>query len=266
MELASSMDDAFTRPLSPPQISNSGFRVPDPVFSLQGGATLISSWMLMLLTAGPALPDVQVQTEDYFIVFAADAARYNPARAHTFAAMVRIERSPDGAMRVVSTTSLSWLPAPMKVRAMALLPETGRNVPLVETLQWSVKNGDHINAWGPYRVTPEFAETFRTRVRTVEDTFEYKGACLTSPKRVCDCARSIEEMIHPVRRYIGAFGYGAAAGSYIVRKFTPWFVEAERSHPWVGKAIGLEEYPIHWRAHGDFSDRGDQLRASTHRK
>lgn len=225
----------------------------------------VSSLVFLFLAAAPTQPPEAVAIEDYFMVFTADRTRYNPARAHTFAAVVRIERTASEA-RVASVASLSWLPVTMKVRPLALRPEVGRNVPLLETLQWATDNGDRINMWGPYRVQTEFADTFRARVNTVESRFQYRGACLTSPLTVCDCARSVEEMIEPRRRYIGFFGYGAAAGSYIVKKFHSYLIDPEQTHPWVGSAIGLDSYTIRARAHGDYDDRMDQLRAMLNRK
>jgi hypothetical protein len=220
------------------------------------------TFLLALMTASSITsPPAETRVEEYFMVITADNRPYNPARAHTFAALARVEIVPGQSPMVVEQHSLSWLPVTMKVRPFAFRYEKGRNVPLHETLEWAVSFNARINMWGPYRVCPEFAETFRNRVATVEGTYGYKGACLTSPKTVCDCARSVEEMIDPYRRFIGPFGYGAAAGSYIVKKFTPWFIEPQQSHPWVASAIGLDAYPINHRAYGDFSHRPDQFKS-----
>jgi len=158
--------------------------------------------------------------------------------------------------------SLRWLPFTMKVRPFAFRPEVGRNVPLDETLRVYLATGSRVCMWGPYRVLPEFGDTFRDRVVSVEAGFDYKGACLISRLRVCDCARSVEEMIEPRRRYIGACGYGAAAGSFIMRKFTPWLVEPEQAHPEVATLVGLDEFPIRRRPFGDSTSRWEQLRSS----
>lgn len=199
---------------------------------------------------------------DYLIVFAGDSTPYQATKAHTFAALVRVETPPGGPPRVTDFHSISWLPETMKVRALALRPERGRNVPLDETLAHYLRPGSHVCVWGPYRVCPELAATFRALGAAVEGHFRYKGACLLSPRDVCDCARSVEEMARPDRRYIGVYGYGAAAASSVVRTFSPWLVEPRCAHGWVAALVGLDAYPLIWRAYGDYSDRRDQMRAA----
>ena len=99
-------------------------------------------------------------------------------------------------------------------------------MPLEETLRDAAASHRRICLWGPYRVRPEFAQSFRDRVARVESSFRYKGACFLSPTTVCDCTRSLEEMVGR-RRLIGAFGYGAASSSVVVRLFEPWLID-----PW----------------------------------
>jgi hypothetical protein len=213
------------------------------------------------------LPSIS-RGDDYLAIFSTDTTPYNPTTAHTFAAHVRVEKCADGKLRVVEFESMSWLPATpsMKVRAFALRSETGRNVPFDETLQVFFDSGAHICMWGPYRIQPELAETFKERVATVESSFRYKGACFTSPRHVCDCVRSIEEMVPTPRRYIGPYGYGWAAGSVVVQKFSPWLIEPECAHPEIATLIGLDEYPLVRRTYGDYTSKAVQFRASLRRR
>jgi hypothetical protein len=99
----------------------------------------------------------------------------------------------------------------------------------------------------------------------VEREFRYKGGCLLSPRKVCDCARSVEEMLRGDRRFIGICGYGAAAASSVVQTFSPGLVEPHQTHAWVGTLIGLDEYPLIWRAFGDYTSRRDQMKAARRR-
>ncbi len=214
-----------------------------------------------LLCAQPA-----AAAEDYLIVFSGDSTPYKADKTHTFAALVRIETAPGQPRYVASLESISWLPATMKVRALAMRPEMGRNVPLDETLRVFMDAGHRVCMWGPYRVGPALAEAFRARIVTLESSFQYKAACLFSPLDVCDCARAVEEMVDPHRRYIGVFGYGAAASSFIVRKFSPWLIEPEQPHPWVASLIGLNEFPLVRRPFGDYTSRWNQLGTWTQRK
>lgn len=219
----------------------------------------MTSFLVVLAFTPPAT------AEDYLIVFGADSVPYKAIKAHSFAAVVTVEAMPGGTPRIVELQSLSWLPAAGRVRALAIQPEVGRNVPLGETLRDYLATGCRICVWGPYLVRPELAQMFRCRVATVESSFEYKAACLLSRRGVCDCARSIEELVGE-RRYIGVFGYGAAAASVIVQKYSPWLIEPEHSHHWVGSLLGLDEYPLVYRPFGDYTSRLDQLKASIRKR
>src|SRR4051794_33876577 len=94
--------------------------------------------LLLLLLAAPQEAPVR---EDYLMVFSGDSVPYTATGTHAFAAVVRVERAPGGAPRVVDFASISWLPQTMKVRAWALRPEKGRNVPLHETLEVYLASG-----------------------------------------------------------------------------------------------------------------------------
>jgi hypothetical protein len=217
--------------------------------------------MALRVAEVPALP-ATVEAEDYMLIFAAEGVPYRPTHAHCFAAVVRVETAADQPPHVVDFRSLSWLPATMSVRALTLGGEKGRNVPLDETIQLCLAARRRIYLWGAYRVKPELAETFRARVITVESTFKYRPACFLSPRSVCDCVRSVEEMIEPRRRFIGVFGYGAVSASYIVRKFTPWLIEPQQSHRWVEPLLGLDRYPLIHRAFGDYTSWWEQVRSA----
>lgn len=209
----------------------------------------------------PALATA-TEPDNYLVLFTADHVPYKPSSAHTFAAVARVAIQPDGGPCLIDLVSISWLPETMKVRPFALRPEKGRNVPLHETLQHFQGKNSHIRAWGPYLIQPELAEIFRERAVTVESCFKYKGACLTSPRYVCDCARSIEESIEQRRRYIGVYGYGAAAGSVIVQKMSPWIVRPEQCTTWVATLMGLDGYALDYQPFGCYYTKRDQMKAS----
>lgn len=211
------------------------------------------------MPSGP--PDSSIRA-DYLIVFAGDSSPYRATTAHTFAALITVVSSPGEAPRVADLVSISWLPETLKVRALAVRPERGRNVPLDETLALYLRPPGHVSAWGPYLAHPGLAETFRARVTVVEGGYRYKGASFLSPRDVGDCARAVEEMARPDRRYIGVYGYGAAAAGSVIRTFSPGLVEPHRPHPWVAELAGLDQYPLVWRAFGDYTTRWDQFRAA----
>src|SRR5262245_36845752 len=92
---------------------------------------------LLLSLAFPALAHAG---EDYFVLmFGAQRVPAQPNYSHSFATFVRV-RCPVGVAApktvLLDTVTISWLPADMEVRALALLPESGRNVDLHTTIRW----------------------------------------------------------------------------------------------------------------------------------
>jgi len=50
--------------------------------------------LLLTLSAGPAFAG----EEDYLMIFTADSVPYRPTKAHTFAAVAKVDRQADGSV------------------------------------------------------------------------------------------------------------------------------------------------------------------------
>ncbi|MBL8792858.1 MAG: hypothetical protein JNM56_03040 [Planctomycetia bacterium] len=210
--------------------------------------------------AAPLAP-VATTVGNYLIIFSSDTTPYRPTQAHTFAAVVRVAESDDSPPSIVEVASLSWLPATRQVRALALWCETGKNVPLHETISSYIDDGGKVRMWGPYRVLPELIERFKAHVADVESSYRYKGACFLTPSYICDCTRSVEVLVGTAGRYIGVCGYGAAASSHCVREMTPWLIDPAQDHPWVATLLGLDRYPLVRLPFGQYISRWDQFQS-----
>ena len=75
------------------------------------------------------------------------------ARTHTWATFVRVaaDRARPGSLKVEPHT-VSWMPATLVIRPMALLAEPGVNLDLHRSLQWAYEDGPRVSMWGPYQI------------------------------------------------------------------------------------------------------------------
>lgn len=200
---------------------------------------------------------------EYLVVMTADSVPYRPSNTHSFAALATIEQGPDGASKVAKVDGISWLPTAGKLRVTSLRPEPGRNVPFDETLAIYRANGSRLCAWGPYRVNADFAERFRAKACDMEGK-RYRALWSSAPD-VTNCTRTLLEVVDPTRRYIGPFGYGAAAGNRIVEAYRPWLVAPCETHPEVDQLLGLCDLPLERMRHGASVSRGDQMSSALSR-
>src|SRR5436190_7899254 len=110
--------------------------------------------LLILLAPNPSRAG-----EDYFLLmFGAQRVPANPNYSHSFATFVRVSWLGNGACPInpcLESVTISWLPANMKVRTFALLPECGNNFELHTTIRWCLGNDMRVSLWGAYRICPE---------------------------------------------------------------------------------------------------------------
>ena len=105
-----------------------------------------SAPLALLLFAGQA----PAEEFYYLAMFGSQTTPNNPDCSHTFAAFVRAsgEGPCPPAFVVEDCFTISWLPATMKVRTRALLPECGHNFELHETLRYAFSEGEHVSMLG----------------------------------------------------------------------------------------------------------------------
>src|SRR5947209_8338331 len=97
--------------------------------------------LLVLLCAQPAVAGERY----YVLVFGSQRIPPDPNYSHSFATFVKVSNFPDAPSLEYHT--ISWLPANLKVRTRALLPEPGHNFGLYETLQYVLANGERVSLW-----------------------------------------------------------------------------------------------------------------------
>jgi hypothetical protein len=144
--------------------------------------------LALLLLAGSTRAD-----DFYYVaVFGSQTIPADPDYSHTFAAFVRAsgEGPCPAAFNVEDCFCISWLPANLKVRTCALLPECGHNFGLHETLDNVLRNDDRVSLWGgPYRIDKELYDNARRQVGVLESgEVRYKAVDSGYPAdRVSNC-------------------------------------------------------------------------------
>lgn len=93
----------------------------------------------------------------YVTLFGGQGDLFRPRTAHTWASFVRTAVTPAGE-HVVSEDAISWLPATLNVRPLALRAEPGANLTLQQTFDFMEsrpKWRQRVAVWGPFEITPE---------------------------------------------------------------------------------------------------------------
>lgn len=161
------------------------------------GASLVSS-----LVPAPPTP-AQPTPGHYITVFGMGSRPLIASRTHTFATITRIQPTPTGDM-IVTNDTISWLPATLRIRPLALRPELGVNLTQVETLRWGERLGIHTSAWGPFEITPERYAALMARKADLDSgriTYRAIGG-LTRDAPVSNCGQSFTRAAQVGRRYL----------------------------------------------------------------
>jgi hypothetical protein len=187
-------------------------------------------------------------------MFGAQRTPPDPDHAHSFATFVRVRSSasvpglPPGPP-VIEAHTISWLPANLHIRVLALLPEPGHNFDLHTTLKYLLGDGQRVSMWGPYQIDPELYHRALQQIHLLHSgQVRYKAVDAGYPSdRVTNCIHAISSITQGYRVRVLSPGWGETASFAILRAFEPWIVDRNRTHPWIGSALGLDGYPIIYR-------------------
>lgn len=192
---------------------------------------------------------IAAQDRYYLLMFASQRIPRNPNYAHTFATLVRA--SPDRAVHEVRT--ISWLPAEFPIRIQALRPQPGRNYELHETIRIALRDGARVSLWGPYEIDPQLWRRAEKQVARLESgAVRYKANDgFFRDDEVSNCIHAVSELSEGPRLHVLSPGWGDTASHFVLESFMPWVTDRQRTHDWVGTALGLDAYPIAYRQTAD---------------
>jgi len=191
--------------------------------------------------------------EDHFILmFGSQRIPADPDYSHTFATFVRATWEGDGACPknpTIESHTISWLPCNGVVRTLALCPETGRNYELHESVRFCLQNDMRISLWGAYRIQPElYRRAVAQEALLQSGQVRYKAIDSGRPTdKVTNCIHAVSTLTQGYRVRVLSPSWGESASYIVLKELEPWICEMGCTHPWVGSALGLDEYPIIYR-------------------
>jgi hypothetical protein len=205
---------------------------------------LVAPSLAFILLPRPAA----AQDRYYLWVFSSQSEPKLPCYTHTWAALARL---PDGCgPRPFVTFTLSWMPATLRIRTYALLPEPGVNLDLPTTLRFVWSEGERISVWGPYAVSACLYErAWRQKVRLESGEVRYRAldGVIRSDCISC-CIHAVSDIAPGQTRlmYIEAAFFGEAAGRRIAHAFRRDGLTCPVAEDlrWLEQALGFYCYPI----------------------
>jgi hypothetical protein len=184
-------------------------------------------------------------------MFGSQRVPANPNYSHSFATFVKVtcpEGGPNPREQRLEAHTISWLPANLKVRVNALLPESGHNFDLPETLDFANSTCQRVSMWGPYPIDPElYCRALRRKAELEGGSIRYK-AVDTGYKsdRVSNCIHAISTIVEGPKLRIASPGWGESASYFILEEMERWIL-SKQSETHISSALGLDEYPIIYR-------------------
>src|SRR5439155_25181493 len=113
--------------------------------------------LVLLWTAGDPASSVRAQAPSvageryYMTLFGTQSVPFRTRYTHTWAIFARTAMTPAGEV-VVAVDTISWMPATLEIRPLALVPEPGVNISHLETVRWLASFDGRVSAWGPYEI------------------------------------------------------------------------------------------------------------------
>ena len=197
------------------------------------------------------VPSARAGEQCYLLMFASQRVPANPNYAHSFATFVRVTWEGDGPCppnAAFEAHTISWLPCNLVIRTSALKAETGRDFRLEETLDFVLRTNQRVSLWGPYPIDSElYYRAVNRKAELDSGRILYKANDAGNRSdRVTNCIHAISSITEGSKVRIASPGWGESASYFILKEMKP-FILAHEPESWVGSALGLDEYPIHYR-------------------
>jgi hypothetical protein len=188
-------------------------------------------------------------------LFGAQSVPYQVRYTHTWATVVRTAVTPAGEYPVEIHT-VSWMPATLQIRPLALRPEPGVNLNLAETFAWVATFDGRVSCWGPYEIRADRYQRYVARKEElVNEGFQYRAiGALTRTGEVSNCGQSFARASPTVGRFLQPTpAPGENGTSRLMQRYlrADGLEEAPPTHDWILQVIGADRYQFTRRQPGE---------------
>jgi hypothetical protein len=205
---------------------------------------VLATAVVVLLACGGGLRAGEAY---YLLLFGSQQVPDKPEFSHSFATFVRAVWS-DGCPPCLEAHTISWLPRTLQVRPFARAPECGINLDLETTLRWANANGERVSLWGPYQIPREVYLRALKRISVLESgSIVYRAIDWGYSPEQANCIHAISGVLREEPPLVSPVSWGETATFRLLGLFRPWIIEPQLVHPWVGRALGLDAYPLIYR-------------------
>jgi hypothetical protein len=199
-----------------------------------------------VLLALVCVPAAHAQESYYVLIFGSQSVPKRPRHTHSWATFVR---APAGETAAIEDLTLSWLPATLNVRPLALRAERGVNLGLHETIGAMSADGQRIRMWGPYQIDGALYERARAHKAQLDSGFlSYKALdSRRSSSAVSNCMHAVCDALGIPRNSIPESQVqGEAASSAIasILRSSGRTLDRSARHDWIVARLGLTSYAI----------------------
>ena len=172
---------------------------------------------------------------------------------HTWATFIRVVgEGPDLNTYQITSHTLSWYPASMKVRVLAAKPEQGVNLTLEQTLAAVYANKESVTMWGAF-VIPVTLYNRSVHVYQIlaSGSVQYRAISTTYDLLIADCIHAVAAVDPEFGRdHYPLIRIGKPASRYIARQVVMRSLrnrginQADYDNSWLVPRLGLNRYPI----------------------
>src|SRR5204863_1128531 len=135
----------------------------------------------------------------------------------------------------IEAHTISWLPANLKIRFLALLPEPGHNFDLHETLRFVLNDCQRVSLWGPYQINCDLYQLACKQIQLLQSgEVRYKAVDSGYPSnRVSNCIHALSSIVDGYRVRVLSPGWGETASYTILQRYRPWIIDQCHTHDWL---------------------------------
>jgi hypothetical protein len=217
---------------------------------------LIRHSLVVALCAVPAAAQTPPGDHYYMTLFGAQSVPFRTRNTHTFAEFTRTVPTPAGEA-VVESHTVSWLPATLRVRPLALRPEPGVNLTLQQTFDWVGSFAGRVSVWGPYEIGPDrYFPAVARKAELESGAVAYRAVGgFTRSAPVSNCGQSFSRAGPVVgkRFWQPTPAAGESGTTHLAERYlnAGAFLNPTVKHTALLPAIGADRYPVTPRTPGE---------------